>query len=198
MKRIPVFLCVAVLLGGVSTAARADFIDFDDGTDGLPVGSFYPGVTFSNAQWTGNQGLPGSSGPLGIIPITYDVWMYHWLEANAVIATFNSPTSGVSVVGLDVGMNGLTLNAYDAAVGGNLIASSTVYGLTELGIGEFYTVAVNAPGILRVEMFQPGDTYQDGIILDNFSFGVVPAPSALVLLISGLAGVGAIRRRLCR
>jgi len=199
MTRFLVVLCMAVLLGGAANTASATLIDFDDGTAGLAVGSFYPGVTFSNTQWTGNLGLPGGSGALGIIPITYDGWEYHWLEPHAVVATFSAATSSVSIVGLDVGMNGLTLKAYDAAVGGNLIGSSTVYGVTEAGVGEFYTVGLSVPGIMRVEMFQPLDPYGDGILLDDFSYGtVVPVPSSLLLLVPGLAGVRAIRRRLGR
>jgi hypothetical protein len=199
MTRFLVVLCAAALVAGAASTASATLIDFDDGTAGLAVGGFYPGVTFSNTRWADNLGLPGGSGALGIIPITYDGWDYHWLEPHAVVATFSAATSSVSIVGLDVGWNGLTLKAYDAAVGGNLIGSSTVYGLTELGIGEFYTVGLSTPGIMRVEIFQPLDTYSDGIALDNFSYGaVVPVPSSLLLLVPGLAGVRAIRRRFSR
>lgn len=199
MKRFLVVLCVTCLWAGAATTARATLIDFDDGTAGSPVGSYYTGVVFGNAKWTSNLGMPGGSGALGVGPIVYDDWQYHWLEPHAIIATFGVPTSDVSVVGLDVGWNGLTLNAYDSAVGGTLIGSSTVFGVTELGVGEFYTVGVSVPGIMRVEMFQPVDAYGDGIILDDFAYEaapVIPVPPSLVLLVPGLAGIGAIRRRL--
>lgn len=199
MNRVPLRLCLIVLWAGLALPVHAAFIAFDDGTPDSVVGSFYPGVTFSNAQWTDNQGLAGGSGTLGIVPLVYDDTRHQWLEPHAIVATFGSPMSAVSIVGLEVGMNGLTLKAYDATVGGNVIGTATAYGVTEAGFGEFYPVGVTVPGIWRVEMFQPLDQYNDGIILDNFSFTqAVPAPSALLLLMPGLAGVGALRRRLCR
>lgn len=203
MKR---FLAVVVMaLGWLMCApalAQTVSLNFEDGTDSTAVGSFYSaqGVTFASAEWIGNFGLPGSSGALGIrYPGTFQ-----WGPATPVIATFSTPVSTVSVVGVDVGSDGLVMTAYDAAVGGTQVATQQVVG-TGVGAGQFYTLTVAGANIRRVEISQITQVSGDGIILDDFSFtraavaSAVPVPTlspgALVVLALALACAALFTRR---
>jgi len=200
------FLAVVVMaLGWLMCApafAQTVSLNFEDGTSGTAVGSFYSaqGVTFSSAEWIGHGGLAGGSGTLGIrYPGTYQ-----WGPANPVIATFSTPVSTVSVVGLDIGVQGLVMTAYDAAVGGTQVATQQVAG-TDVGVGLFYTLTVASANIRRVEISQLTQEGGDGIVLDDFSFtraAVAPAvpvptlsPGALVGLALALACAALFTRR---
>jgi len=193
-----VFGLVAAALLATTVACQATTINFDDGTAGSSVGSFYSGlgVTFSNATWDSNFGELGSSGALGIRATSnggVDSNRFIWLSATPVIALFSSAVSGVGIRGLDVGANGLTFDAYDATVGGNLVSTTTVFG-TGFGTNQFFDLSATG-SILRVEMYQPQDIEGDGIILDNFSFTAgattaTPLPAALPLFASGLGTLG--------
>lgn len=203
MKR---FLAVVVMaLGWLICApafAQTVSLNFEDGTSGTAIGSFYSaqGVTFSSAEWTGNFGLAGSSGALGIrYPGTFE-----WGPATPVIATFSTPVSIVSVVGVDVGTQGLVITAFDAAVGGTQVATQQVVG-TGVGQNQFYTLTVAGTNIRRVEISQITLGSGEGIILDDFSFtraavaSAVPVPTlspgALVVLALALACAALFTRR---
>jgi uncharacterized protein (TIGR03382 family) len=190
---------LAVVFATTASAAHADTLSFDDGIDGELVGSFYSGlgVTFSNAEWTENFGLPGSSGTLGIrAPGTFE-----WQSDNAVVAVFGASVGAVRITGIDVGQNGLRMDAYDATVGGTLVDLDAVFGLSD-GAGQFYDIAVSASLIRRVEIYQInpslGDN-KDGILLENLLFHAnataVPIPPAMALFATGLAGLGWLARR---
>lgn len=140
MKKV--FGLVAAAFFATTVTCQATTINFDDGTALSSVGSFYSGlgVTFSNATWDSNFGAAGSSGTLGIRATSnggVDSNLFIWTSATPVIALFSSPVSSVGVRGLDVGDNGLRIDAYDAAVGGNLVGTMTVFG-TGLGRGQFF------------------------------------------------------------
>jgi hypothetical protein len=57
----------------------------------------------------------------------------------------------VGVRGIDVGDNGLRIDAFDAPVGGLLVGSNSVFGVSRFGHGEFYDLSVNFGSIRRVE-----------------------------------------------
>ena len=203
MKR---FLAVVVMAFGwlicAPAFAQTVTLNFEDGTSDTAVGSFYSaqGVTFSSAEWINHGGLAGGSGTLGI---RYP-GSYQWGPANPVIATFSTPVSTVSVVGLDIGVQGLVMTAYDAAAGGTQVATQQVVG-TEVGVGQFYTLTVAGANIRRVEISQLTPDGGDGIILDDFSFtraavaSAVPVPTlspgALVVLALALACAALFTRR---
>ena len=139
---------IASLLMSLALAgnAQATLIDFEDGTSESPVGSFYTGlgVEFSNAEWI-NQPLDGMSGVMGVrAPGTYQ-----FLQDNAVEVIFPTGVSTVSILGVDVGANGLRMDAYNAAVGGDLIDFDEAYG-TDSGVGQYYTVQTASELIYRV------------------------------------------------
>lgn len=186
-------LLVCLALAAAAVPAHAVTIDFDDGTTGA-VGAYYAaqGVTFSNAEFTGTFGLPGSSGSLGVIaPGTYA-----WGLGNAVAGSFSGTASAVSIRGIDVGNAGLRLDVFDASDA--LLAYYEVFG-TDVGVGQFFDLAVSAAGIKSFKIYQPA--YYgggDGVILDNFGFtagGTVPEPASWALLIAGFGLTGAMMRR---
>jgi hypothetical protein len=174
--------------------AKATLIQFEDGTSGVTVNNYYQnlGVTFTNAVWTSSLGLPGTSGALGIINTSG----YQWFSSNPIIASFSSGVSLVSVDGIDVGLNGLRINAYDAVTGGNLVSFQEVFG-SSVGIGEFFQVKATGNNIKRVEIFQVQNVAGDGILLDNFKFETasVNTPASIALFTLGMAGLLAARRR---
>lgn len=194
IKKIAAIAAFVALSPALSFAATTT-VDFNDGTDGAVVGSFYAaqGVTFSNASWTTTFGLPGSSTPLGIRSTDGG---FQWFSGNPLIATFSGNVTSVSIVGIDVGANGLQINAYDAISGGSLVGTSQVFG-SDVGVGEFYTVGATASLIKRVEIFQVQNVTGDGILLDNLEFttSAVPEPASLALVGAGLATLAFVRRR---
>lgn len=175
-------------------AAKAAFIDFEDGTLNAAVGAFYAGqgVTFSNTQFTWAGGFPGASGDIGIrAQGTY------WFGAsNAVVGVFSMAVSSVSITGMDIGIAGIRIDAYDAEVGGNLVAFGEAFG-PGVGVGNFYNVAASGQNIRRFEIYQPLVNFSDGMLMDNLSFTVaaVPGPASLAMFGMGLLGLGMVARR---
>ena len=195
MKRI---LTIAGLLFGwllaLPALAQTVTLNFDDGTAGSLVGGHYSaqGITFQDARWVNmGSGFPGMSGTMGINHATGG---YQWGPSTPVIATFAQPASSVSVDGIDVGVQGLVITAFDAPTGGTQVATQQVFG-TGVGVGEFYTVTVTGANIRRVEVSQVTSPGGDGMLLDNFrvTFAapavVTPVPT---LELGGLAGLVAL------
>ena len=195
MKRI---LTIAGLLFGwllaLPALAQTVTLNFDDGTADSLVGGHYSaqGITFQDARWVNmGSGFPGMSGTMGINHATGG---YQWGPSTPVIATFAQPASSVSVDGIDVGVQGLVITAFDAPTGGTQVATQQVFG-TSVGVGQFYTVTVTGANIRRVEISQVTTGSGDGMLLDNFrvTFAapavVTPVPT---LELGGLAGLVAL------
>lgn len=179
-------------------AQAATAIDFDDGADGSSVGSAYigQGVIFSNAQYTTNFALTGSSGPLGIrAPGTFVFG-----SSNAITALFVSLVNSITIRGIDVGTAGIRIDAFDAA--NNLIASNSAFG-ADVGVGNFFDLSVSANGIARFALYQPAANGGDGVLFDNLRFetavaSAVPEPEAWAMLLLGFGIIGGamrVRRR---
>lgn len=176
-------------------AAKAAFIDFEDGEIPNTVGAFYAGqgVTFSNTQFTWVGGFPGASGITGIRA----TGTFMFGIGQAVVGVFSAAVTSVSIVGIDVGAAGLRIDAYDAEVGGNLVSFGQAFG-AGVGIGETYTISASGAGIRRFEIYQPNVDGYDGVLMDNLSFtlAAVPGPASLAVFGMGLLGLGmAVRRR---
>ncbi|MDQ2823952.1 MAG: hypothetical protein M3R29_00685, partial [Verrucomicrobiota bacterium] len=194
MKNIAFLIAVGLILGASPVyAVTITFDEFGTGVQGSPVGASYSatGVTFSDATFVTNFGLAGSSGSTGMWDTTEGGLPS---PASPIIAIFSPTATFASIVALSVGENGAQMNAYDAAVGGNLIASDQAFG-TGFGDGNFVTLSVTATGIQRIELFQPQNLGNgDALVFDTFSFelggpAAVPDESSSLVLaaLSGLA-----------
>ena len=186
--------CACLLVAAMlfSNTARATLIDFDDGVAGDIIDGRYVdrGVRFANAVRVSNFGLNGFSGPYGISAIG----AFQWLSDNPIVAYFSKAVTDVSFVGIDVGDNGLRLDAYDAEAGGNLIGFAQVFG-ENLGNNQFFMLAVNAKLIKRVEIFQIQQVSIDGIVIEDLRFSAVPLPASGLLMAIGLSGWRLLNRR---
>ncbi|WKJ90050.1 hypothetical protein QZJ86_18885 [Methylomonas montana] len=186
--------CACLLVAAMlfSNTARATLIDFDDGVAGDIIDGRYVdrGVRFANAVRVSNFGLNGFSGPYGISAIG----AFQWLSDNPIVAYFSKAVTDVSFVGIDVGDNGLRLDAYDAEAGGNLIDFAQVFG-ENLGNNQFFMLAVNAKLIKRVEIYQIQQVSIDGIVIEDLRFSAVPLPASGLLMAIGLSGWRLLNRR---
>ena len=191
---------VAAGLAGTAAAAHASTtINFDDGTGGNPVDSSYSalGVIFSGATFTGNFGLPGSSGSLGIYST---VRGYQFGPDTPILGQFTSAVSSVTIRGIDAGQAGIALDAYDAADA--LLGYAEFFG-AGAGVGTFHDLTVSAPGIAGFRVYQPLTTngfngFGDGLVFDDLSFvqaTAVPEPASWALMLAGIAGIAAAWRR---
>lgn len=170
---------------------RAALLNFDDGVAGELIGNQYAaqGISFGNAERVTNFGLAGSSGPYGIRAANAQT--YQWFADNPVQAYFSSAVNTVSLIGVDVGENGLRLEAYDAEVGGHLLDFAEAFG-TGFGNNQFFTLAVNAAAIKRVTFFQITNLSIEGIVVEDLQFSnlvPVPVPASAVLMSIGLVGL---------
>lgn len=177
-------------------------INFDDGTNGLPIGAFYSGlgVTFDNARWDAfvspNEAAVGAGG-LKFVAISS---VFNPKVGSAIVARFAAPLTSATVRGLNVGANGARVDAYDALVGGALVAFDQAFGI-DLGVDNHPLLSVAGAGIRRLEFYQPASVSGEGLLFDNLTFttsvAAVPEPATVALLAGGLAviGIGARRRR---
>jgi hypothetical protein len=211
LKKAFCFAWILTLFGICAPNAIAEVvIPFDEGSAGAAVGGFYSalGVTFAGASFTQSWALPGSGGALAVNSTTR---MYMPTAARTIVGMFDTPQVWVSITGIDVGANGIRLDAYSDVSGGVLIDSDTGFG-TGHGFGESYTLTGAGPGIQRIEFYQPQTVwYGEGVFFDTLKFSSapvdtlrfslapspVPEPSGIALFgtAAGLVAAGCWRRR---
>src|SRR5262245_769638 len=150
---LPTTVALFLIVMALPLSAAAVTINFDDGTNGAFVGNFYAGlgVTFSaNTQWDNfvspNEAAVGAGG-LKISDVAGA--NYQPKVNNPIVATFNPAISFFSIRGLNVGANGARIDAYDAVVGGNLIAFDQAFGVAE-GVDNHPLLVASATPIRRV------------------------------------------------
>lgn len=181
------------LLAGISGTAQAIpvTIGFDGLAPGVDVTNQFAGVTFANIRTTVNV---NTSPPNSILSISA---LFEPKIGTALVATFSSAASMVSLQGISVGLNGIRIDAYDAAVGGNVIDFDEFIG-AGTGSGVNHLLSVAAAGILRVEWYQPLTAGLDAVLWDDFTFdstATVSEPGTLAVLGLGLLGLGIARRK---
>ena len=194
-------LGVLILLLGTKAQADPIVIDFENGTLGSAIGSFYAdqGVTFSNAQFVNAFGVgfqPPSS--LGFSALSGPG------PSNPIIISFATLQSQVTLTAVDLSGQGFLLKAYSAT--GSFLGQVGSLGSDTVGIPITFSVILANPTISFVELFQPSNISgtSGGVVFDNLRIdttGVpeVPEPATLILLGTGLAGVAIkTRKRLKR
>ncbi len=206
MKKCLFVAAVAVACLSVGKAQAGTItINFDDGINGTSIGAFYAaqGVTFTNARWDGFVS-PGEDGVgAGGLKLVGDGAggdsIFSPKEPNPIIATFAPDTvNSFSIYGLNVGENGVRIEAYDA--GNTLIASDQAFGVG-LGVDNHPLLVAAPTGIKTVRLFVPLSLQNEGMLFDNMTFttdavGVIPEPSSIAVWVGiGIAGLGYGRRR---
>ncbi len=178
------FVCILGLFGPVHASIS---IDFNDGTPAAAIDGFYSelGVTFSNAAWkvpSNNQVGTPSSG-IFLVDVTDTGWNppYSPQSDSPIIGMFSSPQSMVSVLAVDVGKNGVTMDAYDAVAEGNLIGTDS-FTSTGSGVGVYHTLSIESSTIRRFEIYQQTNISGDGIFFDNLLFEPALDPLTLVTI----------------
>lgn len=190
MRNPPIVSLFSLLLTLVASQARADpvLIDFETGTIGAPIGSFYAaqGITFSNAEFASLEGfappsLVGFAGISGPGP------------TNPIIISFATPATLVRVTGIDLTHQGLLLTAHTAD--GTSLGSSGFLGGAPFGLPLTFAVLLNTPAISFVEVFQPLNTRgtAGGALFDDLTVDTAtglaptPEPGSSMLFATGLA-----------
>ncbi len=180
---------LGLLLAASAINAQTNLINFDDGTQGSPIGSFYAarGVVVSNAVWMPNldaRSLP-FNGCSGQFVLFAQVGASAPSSQTPLVFTFAQPVTFVAISASDIGLAGARLEAYDAEVGGNLIGSAQVIG-TGVGFDIHRELEVTAEPIRRIHLFQPQPNGSDGVVWDNLRFFAPLAGSLHVKIFAGL------------
>ncbi len=196
LKPLVLVAATAVALSaGFTGSAQASLIkivtiNFDELAVEDVVTTQFPGVTFANtvvSSFGVETSPPNSIQAIdgGTVPMI----------GTALVATFSSAAIAVSLQGLNVGGNGIRIDAYDAPVGGSLVAFDEFIG-TGFGTGTSHLLSVSDWDIFRVEFYQPLDVTFNGVVWDDFTFVTeVLEPGTLGLFGAGLLGLGLARRK---
>ena len=186
---------LGLLVAVPAVSAQTDLINFDDGTQGSPVGACYAsrGVVMSNAIWSPNidaRGYP-FNGCSGQFVLFAEVGGSGPTSQTPLVAKFAQPQSFVAVSASDIGLAGARLEAYDAEVGGNLIGYAQAVG-SGVGFDIYRELEVTGGPIRRIHLFQPQPNGSDGVVWDNLRFAPAVTPSATLQMYAGLRLEGSI------
>lgn len=179
-------------IGGLVANASAVLINFDDGQpNNAAIGSFYSGlgVTFTDAKWRFADGIPGASGEQGCSSISSTGFPQ---QANPIRASFSFLVSSVTLRGIDVGIRGFRLKAFDTS--NVLIDNQVVFGTGD-GVDQFYDLTVTGL-ISRIEWSQDNaDPIGEGMFVDNLQFTPAPVPEPGTMAILALGATVFLKRK---
>jgi hypothetical protein len=183
-------LLSTTVLGLAAGQADAAALNFDDGMADTSVAGFYTDLLFTDATFTDNFGLVGSSGSLGIFSSS---GAYHWSAANPISIAFANPISAFGIGVVDIGDNGFTVQAYDAS--NTLLGSTTAFGVGD-GDAQYQVLSLSLPQMRKITLFQTGTNLYDSVVLDNLSYAVsaVPEASTWACMVLGLGMLATLGR----
>jgi hypothetical protein len=193
-SKVATALAATILLAPGLNAAT--IIDFNDGTAGSDVGTFYNsfGATFLNAEWSslsaGFTPAPESSG----LRVVGDGANLQPKAGNPIVIIFSTPIASVSLIANNVNANGARLDLYDSASGGALLDFEQVVGPSGATNSNF-TLGGTGSGILRAEFYQPFSVESEGVLIDNLTFTPIPEPSSFLLFSLGGLAISTSRTR---
>jgi hypothetical protein len=204
MKKITLFLSTIILVFGMAGAANAVLYSYDFSTMGYSNGQILEGMVQDSATFTSEatdlRYYSTYGGGIGT--------GFTWGAAADTYISFSTAVDSLSFTAGDGGgdFDAFRVSLYafgtDAFIGSY---SSPVFGGT--AEPEWYTLNIAAANIGRV-VFDPGNggvlpgIKEDlgGVVITDMSYNTasVPEPSTLLLLGSGLVGLGFIRRKFNR
>ena len=200
-----VTLSAGILLA-VSTSSHAAFIDFNTQQNGTPyvglgdsfVAAEYDGVVIHDSDPSGSITYVNETNPLNVgtaingyyanIGAFAGVQTHLMLDFSTVVTDvsfdYANPQGYLTVSAFDSG--GASLGVFNYNGAGSFINQA---GFT-MGAGH-----VDIAGIGNIASLLIEPNFNEALIFDNLNFHPVPVPAALPLLLSGLLGLGLIKRR---
>lgn len=169
MKLSMGFICAFVVVF-TAVSAFAGFIDFEDGTDSVPIRSSIPGLEFTNTagyDWIYGDWRTGEYNgpyPYGPDPLAEQYWsegnFFAWLgtDQGAGVISFTQSYATYFQIGYSA-YTGFYLEAYD--VNGTLLDSK--FGMGNLNTGRLDYLRVEAPGMAYVVCHDTGNFW----LVDN-------------------------------
>ncbi len=201
MKRVPVYCLALVTLVAIAPVARATTVTFDDlnssNTSNNAIPNYYGGIIWGTNQWywapSGDYYQAVSAPNYAYVPL--QLWNYApsftFAQPEVLKGAFFSGATGAPC------SSGISIE-FVLFSGGTQVAVSGLYsiGQTPTWVSSGYTGFIDMVEVLSFSNGGGGNITQIPAgfwVMDNLTF--VPLPAPALLLATGLAFLGAIRKR---